>query len=104
MTEPTDEQKRTKSIKMGKALLKPVDEPEHYGLFRQLFVDGWDEDHGNMVRIAPDDPVGPLAVFRVARNGETVHMKTFHPELKTPLDLTCVWDGDTGTYLRGEPR
>jgi len=104
MTEPTDEQKRTKSIKMGKAFLKPVDEPEHYGLFRQLFVDGWDEDHGNMVRIAPDDPVGPLAVFRVARNGETVHMKTFHPELKTPLDLTCVWDGDTGTYLRGEPR
>lgn len=98
--EPSDEKKKERKISMGPAILQAEEEAGHYGLYRPLFIDAWDDKRGMFVRISTDSPIGPIAVFREARSGEKVDMKTIHPVTQKKLDLTCVWD-PSHTFLRG---
>jgi hypothetical protein len=97
-SEPTDEQKRTKRVVAGVAQLQPLEEKGHYGLFRPVYIDGWDEEKGEFVRVG-GDPLGPLAIFREARKGETVHIRTVDVTTSRQIELTCVWRPEDG----GEP-
>lgn len=100
MTEPSDEQKREKKVSFGPAQLRNEEERGHYGLYRPLIVDAWDDQRGEFVRIEAEEPVGPLAIFREARQGEPVDMRTIHPKTQQELRLTCVWD-PSHTFMRG---
>ncbi len=102
MNEPSDEDKRKKKVSMGAAILRPMEERDHFGLYRPLMIDQWDDVRGKFVRMVPDDPIGPLAIFRIARRDDAVHMRTIHPETQRELHLTCVWDNDSGTFLKSE--
>ena len=101
MSEPSDEEKRTKKISFGPAELRPFEEEAgHVGLYRPLFFDGWDETTGEFIRVTADRPVGPLAVFREARGTEAVDMRTIDPVSQRELRLHCVWD-PSHTFMRG---
>lgn len=100
MNEPSDEKKREKKVSFGPAELRAVEEKGHYGLFRPLLIDAWDDQKGEFIRIETEKPVGPLAIFREVRGSEPVDMRTIHPQTQQELKLTCVWD-PSHTFLKG---
>ncbi len=101
MSEPSDEEKRKRKVSLGPARLMPELERGHYGLYRPVVIEGWDERVGEVVRIESEEhrPVGPLAVFREARAGEPIHMRSAKQD-GTQLELTCVWDPSGYAFLR----
>lgn len=70
------------------AFLKAL-EKDLYGLFRSIETEEKDERTGAVVREKVKD-VGPLALFREAREGDEVSMRTVHPVTARELKLTKV--------------
>lgn len=96
MSEFSEKEPDKATISMGPAYLRPIEEKEHFGLYRDLLVEKRDPKTGKRTKETVQPPVGPLMVFRIARGDERVDMRTIHPETQQELKLHKVWDARTG--------
>lgn len=77
------------SIRFGKAYLEMIpDEREMYGLFRKIIT--VKNDNGFPIRIESEKGI-MLAIYRRARRGDKIEMKTVHPKTGEPIDLALEW-------------
>jgi len=91
------------SLRFGSAVLRPTEEPGHYGLYRPLVIVR--NESGKITREQLDQEVGPLAVYRRRTKGDKmpqqigslpVVIKTSDPNTREPFELILVWRPDTG--------
>lgn len=75
------------TVLMSPAFLKPVEEKDHYGLFRSMVIR---RDDGTDQVVEP--PVGPLMIFRKCAKDEKEDMWTFDEVSKERIGLKKVWD------------
>lgn len=101
----TDDQQEdgTTSIRMGSAILQPVEETGHYGLFRPIVIVRRDGEKITRERL--EKPIGPLAIYRRRRNGDKIPeavgslpgmIRTSDPDSDEPFEVILVWRPDTG--------
>jgi hypothetical protein len=64
-------------------------EPGLFGLYRSIEQEEFDRKKMKPVREKLKN-VGPIALFRECKEGESIDMTTFHPVSKKPLSLTKV--------------
>lgn len=89
---PGDPEPGNTSIRMGAALLRPHGEEKGlYALWRPMVIVR--NDGGKITREQLPDEVGPLAIYREKKKGDTqkVAMRTVNPETKQPMDLIEIW-------------
>lgn len=79
-------------ILMSQAILRPMEESEHYGLFRAILLERRDPRTGKIGKEETGEEIGPLMVFRVARSDESVDTRTIEPGTQRELRLHKVWD------------
>lgn len=89
------------SIRLGPAFLRPAKEKDHYELMRPIITVTNEGDR--IKKEQHPEPIGPLAVYRIARNGDkpdpgmsftggpSPRMKTTNPITKQPMNLVLVW-------------
>lgn len=93
--EPSEREKLEKKIILGPAVLRRMDEKDHYGMYRPLIVRGWDEELGAVVSLEMSKELGPLKIFRVVRGDERVDIRTVDPQTKREIMLHQTWDART---------
>lgn len=77
------------SVRLGTAYLAPeAGEKNHYGLYRKLVTVA---NEGGQIKRFEGAAIGPLAIYRPARKGDRVEMKTVHPKTGQPIDLALEW-------------
>lgn len=88
----------TTSIRMGSIFMQPLEEKDHYGLFRPLIIVR--KDGGKVTRERLQDALGPLAVYRKRGKGDprpenvgnlSGMYSTFDPVSKQMIELILVW-------------
>lgn len=80
------------SIRMGAAVLRPHGEEKgHYALYRPMILVR--NDDGKITREQLEQELGPLAIYRERRNGDTLQteLRTADPKTGRPMDLVLVW-------------
>ncbi|MGD9712734.1 MAG: hypothetical protein AB7V46_11775 [Thermomicrobiales bacterium] len=86
------------SVRMGSAVLQAIEEKEHYGLYRPIVIVR--KVDGKITRERLNDMLGPLAVYRIRKNGDprpadvgslAGMITSFDHEKKVPLELILVW-------------
>lgn len=90
------------SIRFGPAFIRPCKgEDQHFELMRTVVTVR--NDGGRIVREQHEQPIGPLAVYRVMRKGDIVPIipnlpetvpvtiKSADPKTMVPFDLIMVW-------------
>lgn len=80
-----DEQKKI-PVSMSPAFLAPIEEKDHYGLFRSIVVKKPEGDE------YVEPPLGPLMVFRKCSADEKEDMWTFDVVTKQRIGLKKIWD------------
>jgi hypothetical protein len=88
----TDEEKKQRKVLLGAAILRPMDEKDHFGLFRPVIIRGWDEELGAVAQVELSRELGPLKVFRPARGNDRVDLRTIDPRTQREIMLHQVWD------------
>lgn len=93
----------TTSIRFGAAILQPMEEKGHFGLFRPLVI--WRNEGGKVTREQLNQTVGPLAIYRRRRNGDKIPdaigslpglLRTGDPTTNEPFEVILIWRPDTG--------
>lgn len=92
----TEDEKNKAKIIMGPAFLKPDDEKDHFGLYRYMIVEKYDDVTGRFIKQQVEPPVGPLMIFRIAAKDDRVDMRTVDPKTMKELSLIKVWDARKG--------
>lgn len=89
------------SVRFGSAFLRPSNEKDHYELMRTIITVSNEGDR--VTTESHPEPIGPIAVYRIKRNGDNVdmtktsamgpppRMMTSDPQTKQPLELILVW-------------
>lgn len=88
----TDPDPGNTSIRMGAAVLRPHDgEKGHYAMWRPMVIVR--NDGGKITREQLEQEVGPLAIYREKRRGDTqeVVMRTVDPRTQRPMELVEIW-------------
>lgn len=98
MSRPVDEEDvppvGKTSVRFGPAFLNWVDK-DHLGLYRRL-ITVTNNGGGEIVRKEHEKPVGPLGVYRKARTGDRVDMRSSDPRTGEPMELTLEWKPEPG--------
>lgn len=96
------------SVRAGAAVLRPIDEPGHFGLFRPVVLVRRDGDAQSREELGKE--LGPLAVYRVRGKGDAAPeavgsipgiIRTHDPSSNKPLELMLVW-WPTGDEMKKE--
>lgn len=85
------------SVRLGAAILRPIKEKDHYGLFRPIILIR--KDGEKITREQHQQELGPLAIYRRRMKGDPVPepqgvpgmMKTHDPLTNMPLEVILVW-------------
>lgn len=80
------------SVRMGAAVLRPHGEEKgHYAMFRPMVLVR--NEGGKITREQLEQELGPLAIYRERRKGDTEQtvLRTNDPVTGRPMELILVW-------------
>lgn len=86
------------SVRLGAAVLRPMQEQGHFGLFRPIVLVR--RDGSEITREQHEQELGPLAIYRRMGKGDVAppdagsvpgSMRTHDPVTNQPLTLMLVW-------------
>lgn len=101
--EKTDEEQPdgTTSFRLGHAIMQPMEEKDHFGLYRPMIIVR--KDGEKITRERLQDMIGPLAIYRRRRKGDSVpaNVGSLPGMIKTGSDkeqfeVILVWRPDAG--------
>ena len=85
---PEDPEPGRTSVRLSPAYLRWHDK-DHLALYRKAIT--VTNEGGNISRTESPHDIGPLGVYREARRGDKVDMRTNDPVTGRPMELTLVW-------------